>query len=548
MKALVRKISCFIFGTAFLLGALAPVKGFAISEAAIEKIKARNKFICSGQLPPGLEKYRDLDTDGKCANNEGVEINNRYSQKQAEKPGACEDAWATIKEAVSGISKEKKQESCNVVADFQQKMGSCLKQNAGNKDLCRNQLSDSLKKVKGASKELSGLMKQAITKLEQTENASKKAAEEIKAKAAQMKSKAADPVTHNKVDTATQALTKNSKPVSPVDLFDSKVSGVTPKDMIQEQEAAAKASKDAREALKKHLAETEENEKEFDKMDNVSQERTDNLKSIPEPDKDSKSGSPEQSANKPAEENKQEQKQAGGGAGGGMPSMPGGGQGGEGGNQNPGTPPTSTAENQDISTPATIAKAGDGNGKSKTNDLELNATPKKAEAGIEGPLAEGATNVSGASRSDTSLRDSLKKKLLGSQAEPGSGEALGGLPFGGGAGAKAKSAAAAANAPLSFSDDSSSGGSGGGGSDYGDSGGGGDFSMARSETDVAVHNLLNEFGAHGPVEDGRNLADIDSGNAGVEGENGRTLFSRVRGAMTRRLRNGSVVNGVNGKI
>jgi hypothetical protein len=74
-----------------------------------------------------------------------------------------------------------------------------------------------------------------------------------------------------------------------------------------------------------------------------------------------------------------------------------------------------------------------------------------------------------------------------------------------------------------------------------------DFTMPRSETDAAVKNLLNQFGSAEDEENFRGLAS-DGTQAGIEGENSADLFTRVRGAVGRSMKQGRVINGLNGKI
>ncbi|MGZ3694516.1 MAG: hypothetical protein ACXWQO_10075 [Bdellovibrionota bacterium] len=246
-------------------------------------------------------------------------------------------------------------------------------------------------------------------------------------------------------------------------------------------------------------------------------------------------------ATKPAE-----QAAAGSGAGGGAPSIPSIPSAASGNpSSTPATDSAMAGQDSLARSDGTLGKNASGS-KSSANDLKLDATPVKIDAASQ--AASGPISSTGSSKMDTSLRDSLKKKLLGDQSSgSGGGDAISGMPFGGGTGSGSKNAKPGEPGYVAGGSSSEHGGGDfGSGGSGGESGG--DFSMARSETDAAVKNLINEFSGKGG-EAGRSLADIENGAAsGIEGIDGGNLFHRIRGTINRHLQKGDVVNGVNGKI
>lgn len=159
---------------------------------------------------------------------------------------------------------------------------------------------------------------------------------------------------------------------------------------------------------------------------------------------------------------------------------------------------------------------------------------------------------SSASRAaDTSLRDSLKKKLLsaGAGGEDDDMPAASAVSHANTKEGKenAPLREGAALEPLMFA-------SGSGSSN--------EFNMSRSETDEAVNDLLagfkdadkNEYTPNGNYNEdsgagSRKLASVQDSAAGIEGKNSSNLFTRVRSTVSRCLKKGCVVHGLsNSKI
>ncbi|MGE3263377.1 MAG: hypothetical protein AB7K68_16480 [Bacteriovoracia bacterium] len=480
---------------------------------------------------PALVKLKETEMD--CANNVGVEVNIKHGDG---KNGACEAVYKSTAEALDDYIK-KQVASCEVANKLKNAM-SCLQSGKTNQSACQNEISKLQKEAAAAQKQQKAAADGLIKWIDEKEKQAKKAKEEtaklggkIKEQAqydSKLGSKSADVPT--KVDPNTKAIRQDQKAVTAESMKDT-VSRVTG-DLIKEQEKAMSHASEVKTVLQAKAKENTIAQSQLDKMSKTTGKDGDNMKSTPT-GKESETGS--QAAAKP------EEKSAG--AGGGMPSMPsppGGGD--KGGNEMTGDTSGTKNDLGDTATPGLIGTNELATGKSKS-DPTLNATPGNTGSTEEVGVIKPNTSSGASSISDTSLRDSLKKKLLGQQAEAGSGEALGGMPFGGGgSAAKGKTPDLAPLAMPHFGN----GDAGGGGS-----GDAGDFSMARSETEEAVSHLLNEFTQPGNagLENGRDLADIEHGGlSSLEGTENTPIFTRVRGTIVRYLKKGRVVNGVNGKI
>lgn len=502
--------------------------------AAMLALFSQNGFAAGGACvdDPTLTKMIVNDIEKKCAKNKDVPAN--VENKTGDDAGACEGVYKSSNDAIKDLL-EKERAKCEKV-QASGKEGEAKCQKGGAKECI-----DSVNGISGEAKKIESQKAAAAQKLEkwveEKKQNAKKALSEIKdkkEKIAQQAMKerplAKEPINLNP-DANTGKLRKGGDSIA-ASLMERELSSVT-EALQKEQENAIAHGQQVQAVLKKKAAESAVAQSQLDKMSKTTGKDGDNMKSTPT-GKESETGT--QTAAKP------EEKPAG--AGGGMPSMPsppGGGD--KGGNEMAGDTSGTKNDLGDTATPSLIGGNELATGKSKS-DPTLNATPGNTgsteEVGVIKPnISSGASSIS-----DTSLRDSLKKKLLGQQAEAGSGEALGGMPFGGAAG-KGKTAKSDL-APLAMPH--FGGGDSGGGGGAGDAG---DFSMARSETEEAVSHLLNEFTQPGNagLENGRDLADIEHGGlSSLEGTENTPIFTRVRGTIVRYLKKGRVVNGVNGKI
>lgn len=223
----------------------------------------------------------------------------------------------------------------------------------------------------------------------------------------------------------------------------------------------------------------------------------------------------------------------GGGAGGSAASIPQVGDSGISQNDDV----TSTG-NTEVANPNSLAKS-DKSGNSELNKFDLGTTALGNSSNGSG------LSGSGSSRYNANYRASLKKRLLGADAEGGGGSPTLSASTDPEA-AKAQAAAAGIHTDGALLGDAGGGGGGAGAAALED------FTMPRSETDAAVKNLLTQFGSNGPNADtewdGQRGLASEGIQAGIDGQEGPNLFVRIRSAVSRQIKKGHVVNGINGKI
>lgn len=504
MKTSVFKISAEQGKTLLLVAALG-----LLSNSALAMIEGED---CG---TPMLDKYYEKAKSPKCDANKGLKPNLRHKESSTE-AGACEAVYKAAREAIEDIRKKRKA-ACQKANEERAKMVNCLNGTGAKSNKCQSENKQVAGSAGGYKKDeanaANGLSKW-LDKKEKKAAQAKKDLQNAKAGAGGGSGSGAA--------AAGEIL--------------SGVSEAMKKQAEDEQQEAEDFAREVKQALKQEANNSTAQSKKLNELANKSGKEDGNMKSVPTDQAGGKGqgGEGQQQANNGGG--------AGGGAGGGMPSPPGGGQGGDSG-QSSISEPTQTAAADESIAPKSEGLLGNNTTSTSQKDMKLDGTPKDLAENSAGG-ADGAMSGTSASRMDTSLRDSLKAKLLGDAAEAGSGDALGGMPFGGGnstSGKKGEGALAggAGYSPLTGGFEDSSGGGG--------SGGGGDFSMARSETDAAVNNLLNEFGQAG-TDPNRDLAETQGADPSIQENSWQELHERIHNTITRRLKKGGVLNGVNGKI
>ncbi|MGZ3694515.1 MAG: hypothetical protein ACXWQO_10070 [Bdellovibrionota bacterium] len=212
------------------------------------------------------------------------------------------------------------------------------------------------------------------------------------------------------------------------------------------------------------------------------------------------------------------------------------------------TPPTSlltagTSAGNGLDSAKDFAAGGTSQDRASSGNLLGSTSPKGAESGV--------AITSSASKMDTSLRDSLKRKL-GSGGPAGDMEGLGTEQ------AAVAAAAAAAKDPKAAPPGTVVLDANGVPSVVPGPTDATDFKMSRSETDDAVNGILagfedadkNQTNAElASTEDagGRHLASVNESTAGIEGRNSSNLFVRMRSTLARCVRKGCVTNGISNK-